>query len=720
MSGAPTNAAHCLRVVSQVWGRSEGRAYRFLKLSEENSMSIAGDNPIRRQEDDALGRLGMAKSFARQVLALDVASGVVVGVLGPWGSGKTSFVNLAREEFNQQNVPILDFNPWMFSGAEQLVESFFIEISAQLKALPGFVEVGKGLEEYGEAFSGMGWLPLVGPWIERASGAAKVLGKVLQNRKQGIGGRREAVDIALAELRKPIVVVLDDIDRLSTNEIRDVFKLVRLTASFPNIVYVLAFDRERVEEALGEQGVPGRAYLEKILQVAVDLPVVPFQVLNQLIFSAIDGSLADIEKPGRFDEQVWPDVFMEVIRPLIRNMRDVRRYAAAIHGTVRGLEGQIALADVLSLEAIRVFLPDVFKLLHQTLGALTGVGEARHGQSEVMKAQVEGLLAAAGPQKDVVQAMIERLFPAGQRHIRNIHYGGDWRGRWLRERRVAHDDILRFYLERVVGEGLKAFTDAELAFIYLPCQESLNRYLRSLEPTRQQDVIASLEEFEDQFTPEHVVSGVTVLLNLLPDLPKREREFFGFDTRMVVSRVTYRLLKSLNGPYEVETSVDLILPELSTLSSKLSFVHQVGYREGSGHKLVSEVAAARLEKAWRTEVATAPVEALVREPELLWVIIFAKQFTEPSDPPLSIDSSPEMTLALLRASKSEILSQTDGSRAIKRTPRLAWKPLVDIFGDEETLRARIDILKATNPENAYEILELASKYLEGWRPDRFE
>lgn len=682
-------------------------------------MSITGDNPIRRQEDDALGRLGMAKTFALQVLSLDVASGAVVGVLGPWGSGKTSFVNLAREEFRQQNVPILDFNPWMFSGAEKLVEFFFVEISEQLKLMPGYAELGKGLEEYGEAFSGMGWFPLVGPWIERVSSLLKVLGKILKNKKQGIGARKEAVNKALADLGNPIVVVLDDIDRLSTNEIRDVFKLVRLTASFPNIIYVLAFDRERVEEALGEQGVPGRAYLEKILQVAVDLPVVPFQVLNQQIFSAIDGALADIEKTGVFDEQVWPDVFMEIIRPLIRNMRDVRRYAAAIHGTVRGLEGQIALADTLSLEAVRVFLPDVFKQLHSALGALTNTGGGR-GQSEVMKAQIEGLFAAAGPQREVVQAMIERLFPAGQRHISNVNYGGDWRGRWLRERRVAHDDILRLYLERVAGENLKAFTDAELAFIYMPCQEPLDRYLRSLDPARQQDVIAALENFEDQFTPQHVVSGTTVLLNLLPDLPKREREFFGLDTRMVVSRITYRLLRSLNDINAVEVSVDTILPQLTTLSSKLSIIHQVGYREGAGHKLVSELAASRFEKAWRNEVVTASIEALAKEPELLWVIIFAKQFTEPSDPPLIIDSSTELTLALLRASKSETMSQTDGCRAIKRSPRLNWKSLLDIFGDEDTLRGRIDALKATNPQDADEIIELAEKYLGGWKPDRYE
>ena len=77
----------------------------------------------------------------------------------------------------------------MFSGTEQLVESFFVELAAQLRIRPGMAEVGKDLEDYGETFSGMGWLPLVGPWIERGRGAAKLLGKLLERRKEGVGGR---------------------------------------------------------------------------------------------------------------------------------------------------------------------------------------------------------------------------------------------------------------------------------------------------------------------------------------------------------------------------------------------------------------------------------------------------------------------------------------------------------------------------------------------------
>ena len=138
-------------------------------------MAIASDNPIRRTEDDVLGRVEVAHSFARHVLTLDASQGVVVGVLGAWGSGKTSLINLARAEFDSADVPVLDFNPWMFSGADQLVESFFLEVAAQLGMRRGLADLGKAFEAYGDLFAGMAWLPFAGPWIERGPRAARRL-----------------------------------------------------------------------------------------------------------------------------------------------------------------------------------------------------------------------------------------------------------------------------------------------------------------------------------------------------------------------------------------------------------------------------------------------------------------------------------------------------------------------------------------------------------------
>lgn len=683
-------------------------------------MSVPADNPIQDARDDSLGREVGAKVFAGQVLALDVSEGVVVGVLGAWGSGKSSFVNLARDEFAAA-ADVLDFNPWMFSGAEQLVESFFTELAAQLKLRPGLAEIGDDLADYGEAFAGLGWVPLAGPWIERGRGSAKLLAKLLSRKREGTGGRRKKLSAALAGLERPIVVVLDDIDRLSTGEIRDVFRLVRLTASFPNIVYLLAFDRSRVETALAEQGVPGRDYLEKILQVAIDLPAVPPEVLNRQIFAALDGALANASNPGEIDEEVWPDVFMEIIRPLIRNMRDVRRYAAAVHGTVDALGAQVALADLLALEAIRVFLPDVFAQLQVSVGGLCtpserGIGSGRDESSDA-KESIERLLEVAGERNDVVRALIMRLFPFARRHVEDNNYGPDWLNRFLRESRVAHEAILRLYLERVAGDQLTNFYDAQRAWKLMADRAAFDAFLRGLDPERQEDVIEALETYEDEYQPEHVVPASIVLSNLVPDLPERPRGMLSLDTRMVVGRVIYRLVRSLQDKDAVEAATKEILPELSTQSAKWELITDVGYREGAGHELVSEDAATAFEAQWREEVRSSSAEELAKEHDLVRVLIFAMQDAGGEEPVLEVPLDPRVTRCLLAGAKSEARSQTMGTRAVRREQRLSWETLVKIYGEEATLEQRIEELQASDVELEDDLRELVDKYVGGWRPE---
>jgi hypothetical protein len=683
-------------------------------------MTVPGDNPIRHPEDDLLGRSRPAAGLARQVLSLDASEGLVIGVLGPWGAGKTSFVNLARAGLEDESITVLDFNPWMFSGAEQLVESFFVELASQLQLTPGLAEIGKDVEDYGEAFSGLTWLPFIGLWVERGRTASKLFARILQRRKEGVGGRRQKLETALRALDKPLVVVLDDIDRLTASEIRDIFKLMRLTANFPNVIYLAAFDRNRVEDALAEHGIPGRDYLEKILQVGVDLPAVPDSVLHRQVFNAIEGAIDGVEPEAPFSETEWPDVYMEVIRPLLRNMRDVRRYAAAVHGTVIDLGGQIQLVDVLALEAIRVFLPDVFNLTPRAVDGLTttsGISHGGRGDPPHLKEQVEVLISAAGPHGDVVKAMIERVFPAAQRHVGGSHFGGDWKRRWLRERRVAHEDVLRLYLERVVGEGLQSFVDAESAWALMVDRQGLDDFLRSLDRDRLQDVIASLETYEDQFSDAHAIPSITVLLNLLPDLPERQRGMFGLDTRMVVTRVVYRLLKA--SPDEaVESVVRQVLAELSTLSAKLELISVVGHREGRGHELVAEAVAIQLEQSWRAEVRAASVDQLIAERELLKTLYVTHREAEPGEDLLSIETDPRLTAAILTSAQSETRSQAMGSRAVKRSPRLAWEVLVEIYGDKVILKTRLDELRQSDVEVDADLMSLADKYLSGWRPDQ--
>ena len=400
-------------------------------------MTLPADNPIQRPEADVLDRTKVAKFFARQVLEFDASEGMAVGVFGPWGSGKTSFVNLARTEFESKGILVLDFNPWMFSGAEQLVERFFGELSTEMR-LRNLAPVSNAFEDYGDALGGKVGLALkivgkllrirdpVGKALENYGGALtgkvgawlKTVGRFLRRRQGGLAGQRKKVEDALRKRDKPIIVVLDDIDRLSVSEIRDIFKLVRLTASFPNLIYIVVCDRLQVEQALDEKekGLSGGVYLDKILQLPFDLPEVPRHKLREQTLAAIERVLDDIENPGPLDRQVWSDVYRQIIRPLIRNMRDVRRYAAAIRGTVIGLDGQVAHADVLGLEAVRVFLPDIFRRLPGAIEALTVTSTSRSMERDLDSQQIVRQISSSTHTDPWLKEQIDALIQAGKTH----------------------------------------------------------------------------------------------------------------------------------------------------------------------------------------------------------------------------------------------------------------------------------------------------------------
>ena len=95
---------------------------------------MPNDSPIESPCDDVLGRAQVAESFARHLLSVDATDGAVVGVFGPWGFGKTSFLNLAKHHLREPAY-VVDFNPWLFSGTEQLIQQFFTALSVQIRAL---------------------------------------------------------------------------------------------------------------------------------------------------------------------------------------------------------------------------------------------------------------------------------------------------------------------------------------------------------------------------------------------------------------------------------------------------------------------------------------------------------------------------------------------------------------------------------------------------------
>jgi energy-coupling factor transporter ATP-binding protein EcfA2 len=119
--------------------------------------------------EDLLDRAGLAALLADEVQSLNASQGAVVGVLGDWGSGKTSLLNMLVEQLKDSSIPVVEFNPWLFSGTEQLVTAFFEELAAQLR-LKGdrLGSIAEKLEMYGDSLSPLRFIPMLGPWLDRA------------------------------------------------------------------------------------------------------------------------------------------------------------------------------------------------------------------------------------------------------------------------------------------------------------------------------------------------------------------------------------------------------------------------------------------------------------------------------------------------------------------------------------------------------------------------
>ncbi|MBT1585315.1 KAP family P-loop NTPase fold protein [Curtobacterium flaccumfaciens] len=679
------------------------------------------DAPITSSDEDNLGRAPVAQEFAETLRELDASKGLVVGVLGPWGHGKSSFINLMREQFAiNPALTVIDFNPWMFSGSDQLVNFFFTEIGAELSVRnrSRFGRTADWLSQYAGLLKPVSqFVPIPGA-AAVGEAAAAALGGLSSTTDADRSAKkvREEISAELSTLPQPIVVVIDDIDRLTTVEIREIFKLVRLTASFANIIYVLAFDRERVEHALTEDGIPGRAYLEKIVQVSFDVPQAPDKLLRSQIFEELDRILAPVTD-ATLDENRWSDVYWEVIDPLISNMRDVTRYAISARSTVKSLGNEVDLVDLLAVEALRVFRPELVQQLSKLRTELTSARDIMGRKDERAQETMSALFTRFPDDGDVLRALINRVFPVALQYIENNHYGSDWASTWRTAHRMAHIDFLNLYFDRVAPDELVAFRGSEQAFQLLHDGPRLRNYLSGLDRETLETVIEGLTSYESRFTSDMVVPTSITLLNLIDSIPeKKHRGFFEIGRRNItVRRVILRLLRRIEDEAEREALVSEILESVETYSSQLDLIHSVGYRENAGLKLVGEAFVAQLQAEFVERLQGTPPSAPSREWDA-WRIYDTVQ-TETGEVPLGPSDDPVLLLAVLRSLQSTARSQSSNSRQVVYEDRLAWELLIQVFGSESALREAVESIRATLDDN--ETLQLADKYLSGWRPDAF-
>ena len=232
----------------------------------DERLQLSGDRPKEHLADDRLGYANFARSLARSIAGLAPTEGIVLAVNGAWGSGKTTAVNMIVEALadlqkaapsGREIVPIR-FNPWWFSEQEDLIKAFFAELSGSLdkkvseKVGEGFRKLARRVGSSKElVVAGLGLIPGAAVAKDLAGAALGAVG-ALAGDNHSLSQLRDELSEALRGQEKRILVIIDDVDRLPADEVRQIFRLVKSVADLPNVIHLLIFDQEIAERTFDD------------------------------------------------------------------------------------------------------------------------------------------------------------------------------------------------------------------------------------------------------------------------------------------------------------------------------------------------------------------------------------------------------------------------------------------------------------------------------------
>lgn len=539
---------------------------------------FSADKPISDATQDRLGRAAFAKNLADRIRAWSGDESLVIGLQGEWGCGKSSLKNLIVEclaSGRSRKLEIIDFRPWELSQHTSISAAFFREMEASLgrtkpKNLGPLI---RKLRTYGSTAGLAGVVAKVVGLAVSATGNPE--GTVLAAGGEGLSGasniltaaastvshKGEAKAISLAELkrdlskemgslRRPMLAIVDDIDRLTAPEIRELFQLIKANVDFPNLIFLLLFDRRVVSKALTTSaGVPGDQYLEKIIQVSFNIPDPLPRHVHKVLFAGIDEWLDRPELKANWDQTRWVRLWGDGFGDYFNTLRSVYRFLAGFSFHVSLNRGHSAFElnplDLLVLETLRLFEPPLFDALPRYRNLLVGnprrlVFEKREADEARLKEVNELLGLVPEARQSRVRTIIGYLFPRAMGHVSPDS------DTLLRTLRAGHEKMFDAYFS--LGAHIGELSESEIQDLIQKIEEP-EAFVRAVERLNAESKLRfafeRLDSHRSSFQETISSKFVTSLANASDVLPERTRFSVDADPFTVAWRLVYFGLRKI-------------------------------------------------------------------------------------------------------------------------------------------------------------------------------
>ncbi|MFD8219445.1 P-loop NTPase fold protein [Streptomyces sp. NPDC059697] len=527
------------------------------------------DDPVNGSADapDLLGR----QQYAQHAVALlhqvrEQSESGVLALIGPWGSGKSSVLQMtiqhlknAASATDTNPWSVAELNPWMYSDLESLTLALFSEIRAALPDGNQWSELRRKIGAFGQSISPLGKLTgLLG--LDSSELISHVADRIAGDTSASAAKR--TAEAALRQAALPVLMVMDDLDRLTPEELLVVFKLIRLVGHLPNVYYLISFDEQTLLDVLQRTDLVGsndqraQEFLEKLIQVRLDLPAfrdrdiaaMTTRLLNALLDSRGVSMTAD-------QEQRFSEAYFRHLQDRLRTPRSIKRYFGQAGATLGSLAGEVDIVDFLIVTFLRTSEPGAYRMLGRHRAELTGTSinpALQHDSSPGERAERwKQRLRQAGVAQDNIDGMLGLLgllFPAVQQAVGN---GGDPRAAARRRGigsqdyfdryvvfTVPEDDLPEAVFQQALAQMASGVEGDEAAQLLLRLREDTHRIVRRIDQLRADGIpvpaAALLQAMADnygQLTAQPEAMGLlgadrrvrSFTPSLLLDLPPEER-----------------------------------------------------------------------------------------------------------------------------------------------------------------------------------------------------
>ncbi len=528
---------------------------------EQNiSQVILADTPLEKPEDDRLGYAPFAKNLAKAICDVRTDSSLVFALYGDWGTGKTTCLNFVLHHIAQipkaQRPVVVRFNPWWFSGHGELLTQFFSELRIALGKDEKLKKVARQLASFSDIISEVP--------VNFAGAFGKAIAWCLRrgSREKDAWEAREEIRKYLKNQDRRILIVIDDIDRLTANEARDLFKVIKAVADFPKCTYLLAFDKSVVVKALKEtQGIPGEAYLEKIVQIPFELPIPDKTALRTWLFEQLN--LIFVDTPEELANQIYfANVYWDGIDHFLNTVRNIKLLTNALIVTYPSVKGDVNSVDFIAIETLRLFVPAVYHLIRSNpdmfAGKIDAHGAAQYKKDSLKLFHEKWVEQLSENDREPVKKLLIRIFPQLDNVFGNtIHGDSEWR----RQLRVCSQDIFPVYFRLAVPEGEMSHSELRATLALGGNSGAFGHKLLDLAQQHRPDgstrVSAFLERMEDFTQKDIPKEQIPEILQALFDVGDKllvlEDEgcgLFSWGNDIRIGRIMFQLLKRYDSQEE--------------------------------------------------------------------------------------------------------------------------------------------------------------------------